>query len=344
MMYHRKRLPDCDVTLLSNTTPTPLALVQPNGDVTVALAVVADPRDIPFEWPDGRRATYALSIRGPGATVQPAISGPVLGTPTAAAGGKSVRLRYEVLVQPGDWYAAFRTAVDEIFAVSDYRQSVRTSLTDAVLNMIDLYLDGDHGGWWERAKAPYQIESKNGSTHSSPLLPLSLYRLTGDPRLLSAGPCRRWPSCSRATGPIFARPRRRRHVPIRLDERTGQALRHNHVLRPVGADRPTNAGLLGNRQSAGRAANRRPATPTPRGSAKYLARYRMTGSWQDLAKACELADGYIKATITTVPRKDLGPQPFFFISFVPDWEGLLHLYELTGKRPYLDAAVFGIGS
>ena len=33
--------------------------------------------------------------------------------------------------------------------------------------------------------------------------------------------------------------------------------------------------------------------------------------------------------------------PFFNISFVPDWEGLLRLYEVTGDRRYLEGAAFG---
>ena len=57
---------------------------------------------------------------------------------------------------------------------------VTFSLTQAALNMIDLYLDDEHGGWWDRAKGPYQIETKNGATQSSPLTAVSLYRLTGD--------------------------------------------------------------------------------------------------------------------------------------------------------------------
>ena len=342
MMYHRKRLPDFDVTLLSNTTPTPLALVQPSGPSPVSLALVADPRDLPYQWPDGRTAPYALSIRGPGATVQPAIYGPVLGTPTAAATkGKSVTMRYKVLVAQGDWYAAFRTTVDQMFGVRDYRQNVHTSLSDAVLNMIDLFLDDDHGGWWERAKAPYQIESKNGSTHASPMLPLSLYRLTGDLNLLQR---RALPTLA------FMLSRDGAHFsPVPEDPGHYPSGSMNGPAKLFGTT--TYAGLWE------LTARRTPAlldiaapTGQPRLTAgythgstfdEYIARYQLTRDPQDLAKACDLADAYIKSAITTPPHKDLGPQPFFFISFVPDWEGLLYLYELTGKKPYLDAAVFG---
>lgn len=341
MMYHRKRLPEQDVTLLSNTTPTPLSLVQPAGPKSIAMALIADPRDIPFEWPDGRRAPYALSIRGPKATVQPSIGGPVLGTPAAAVKERPVRLRFKVLVQPGDWYAGFRTSVDEVFGVRDYRQSVRTSLSDAVLNMIDLYLDDNHGGWWERAKAPYQIESQNGSTHAAPLLPLSLYRLSGDPQILDR---RALPTLA------FMLSREGAHFsPVPEPPGLYPSGSMNGPVKLFGTT--TYAGLWalsGRRTPALREIANPPGDPRPTAgyshAAKFdehLARHLLTGDPADLAKACELADAYIKTVVAAPPSKDLGPQPFFFISFVPNWEGLLHLYERTGKQAYLDAAVFG---
>ncbi len=341
MMYQRKRLPEAAVTLLSNAAPTPLTLVQPCGDRPATLALIADPRDLPFEWPDGRRAPYGLAIRGPSATVQPAIYGPVIGTPNAAPQDGGVRMRFKLLVQSGDWYPAFRTAVDDVFAVRDYRQNIGTSLSDAVLNMIDLYLNDEHGGWWERAKASYQIESKNGSTHAAPLLPLSLYRLTGDRALLER---RALPTLA------FMLSRDNAHFsPVPEDTGRYPAGSMNGPVKLFGTT--TYAGLweLSARRSpafleiAAPQGNPRPTAGYSHGGTfnEYLARYQLAGDPQDLQKACELADAYIKSAIATAAHKDLGPQPFFFISFVPDWEGLLRLYEFTGKQPYLDAAVFG---
>src|SRR6202035_430430 len=69
---------------------------------------------------------------------------------------------------------------DQVCGLADYRSNTRCSLSDAAFNMIDLVMDDAHGGWWDRAKAFYQIESKNGATEPSPMALLSLYRLTGD--------------------------------------------------------------------------------------------------------------------------------------------------------------------
>lgn len=342
MMYQRKRMPDMEVSLLSNATPVPISLVQPLGESPISLAVVADPRDIPFEWPDGRKAPYALSIRGPGATVQPAIWGKPLGTPGAAVNkGRIARVRFKVIAQHGDWYAAFRTSVDQIFNVRDYRQNTKTSLSDAVLNMIDLFMDDDHGGWWERAGGNYQIESKNGSTHSAPMLPPSLYRLTGDQDILRRRVLPTLAFMLSRDGAHFSPvpedgglyPSGSMSGPVKLFgtttyaglwELTGRRTpAFLDIASPAGDPRPT--------------AGYSHAAPFD----EWLARHQLTNDPRDLAKACEMADLYIKTVIAEAPRKDLGVQPFFFISFVPDWEGLLRLYEITGKQQYLDAATFG---
>lgn len=342
VMYQRKRLPEFEVTPLSNITATPMSLVQPAGESPTTLALIADPRDIPFEWPDGRTAPYALGIRGPRGTVQPAIFAPVIGTPGAAATrGKPVRMRCAVLVQGGDWYAAFRTAVDRVFAVSDYRQNVRTSLSDAVLNMIDLFMDDEHGGWWERADAAYQIESKNGSTHAAPMLPLSLYRLTGDRGILERRALPTLGFMLSRDGAHFSPvpeapglyPSGSMNGPVKLFGTTTYA-----GLWELSARRTPAL-----RQIADPAGQPKVTAGYTHGApfAEYLARHQLTGDAKDLEKACEMADAYITSAITTPPQKDLGPQPFFFISFVPDWESLLRLYEVTGRQRYLDAAAFG---
>ena len=314
MMYQRKRLPADDVTLLSNVATTPLTLVQPAGNWATSLALVADPRDIAYQWPDGQHPVYGFSIRGPGATVQPAIYGPVLGTPDAVASkDKPLRLRFKILAQDGDWYAAFRTSVDQIFGVRDYRQNVRTSLSDAVLNMIDLFMDDDHGGWWERAKAPYQIESKNGSTQPTPLLPLSLYRLSDDRRMLDRRVLPTLAFMLSRDGPHFS--------PVPEDSGDYSLGSMNGPVKQYGIS--TYAGLWE------LTAHRTPAlldiaSPadgprlTPGSSHasmfdEYAGRYQLTHDPKDLAKACELADAYIKSSITSAPTRDLGPQPFFFI-------------------------------
>jgi hypothetical protein len=186
MMWQRHRLPQQPRTLLDPYTPTPIALAEATGvdGAPVAWAITGEPAEIPFEWPQPSRPHYGLGIRDHAGAVQPSIYGPVPGTAAARrAAGQPVHFSFRVLVQPGDWYAGFRTAADEVNGLRDYRRNVGTSLTAAALNMVDLLKDDDRGGWWERGKGFYQIETKNGVTHASPLTLLSLYRLTGDEAL-----------------------------------------------------------------------------------------------------------------------------------------------------------------
>src|SRR6266853_5755168 len=52
--------------------------------------------------------------------------------------------------------------------------------SDAAPNLIDLMRNEEAAGWNARAKGPWNIESRNTVSQSSPLTYLSLYSLTGD--------------------------------------------------------------------------------------------------------------------------------------------------------------------
>jgi hypothetical protein len=345
MMWHRHRLPTHPTTLLDNCTPTPIALAEPVHEPDQparCFALIGEPADIPFAWPDGRQTHFGLSLADEAGNVQPSIWGPVLGTGAAAVhAGKTVQFRFRVLVQPGDWYAGYRTAADQIDGLRDYRSNVRVSLTEAALNMIDLLMDDSHGGWWARAKAFDQIESKNGSTQCSPMTMLSLYRLTGSEELYRRRALPTLDFMLSREGPHFS--------PVPDDTGTYPAGSMNGPVKLFGTG--TYGGLwelTGRRTDAfGQIAlpenNIRPTGTTAHCQLfdEWLARYQLTHEKADLDHACELADQYIQTQILTPPAKDLGPTPFFYISFVPDWEGLLRLYEATGRKSYLDAAAFG---
>jgi hypothetical protein len=343
MMWHRQRLPEQPRTLLDPFTPTPLALAQTAGARgPLAWAIAGEPTEIPFAWPQPSQPHFGLAIRDHAGAVQPSIHGPVPGTPAAhRAAGQPLTFAFRVLVQPGDWYAGFRTVADDIFGLRDYRRNVGTSLTAAALNMIDLLQDDRAGGWWGRGKGFYQIETKNGVTHASPLTLLSVYRLTGDAALYS-----------RRVRPTleYVLSRRSPHFsPLPHD--TGR-------YEPGGMDGPvklygttTLGGLweLTGRHTPAFGDFALPAD-TVRPTAGYshaqafddwLSRFELTGDPAALARARTLADDYLARQITQPPRQEIGPVPFFFITFVPGWEGLLRLFEATGERRYLDAAAFG---
>ncbi|NQU45248.1 hypothetical protein HQ520_18350 [bacterium] len=343
MMFHRKRIPEEPYTLLQPNTPTPLSLVQIGGPETpFAWAVIGDPSEVPYEWPDRSNPYYGFTIRDEAGQVQPAIYGPVVGTREAVMkAGEGRSFSFRVLAQTGDWYAGYRTAADEVFGLKDYRRNVGVSLTDAALNMMDLVMDDTYGGWWERAKAFYQVESRNGSTQAAPLMLLSLYCLTGDEEVYRR---RALPTME------FVISRSSAHFsPVPSDTGSYSA---------GGMDGP--AKLFGSTTYGGFWRMTQGYTPAfeqiafPEGEVRatvgythagefeeYLTRYRLQGDPQYLARAVGLADEYLARDLYTPPETPLGAGPFFLIHFVPNWEGLLRMYEATGEKRFLEGAVLG---
>lgn len=342
-MVQRKRFPRNPYTLLQAMCPTPVSLVQTAVEGSpLTWGVCADPSEIPYEFPHPEKSRFGLQIRNARGQVQPAIYGPVIGTPLSQTKpGNQVKFAFRILVQSGDWYAAYRTGADEVFGWRDYRVNGPVSLTDAALNMIDLYLDDRYGGWWERAKAPYQIESKNGSTQSSPLTAVALYRLTGDAELYR-----------RRTLPTleFMLSRDGSHFSP-VPEDTGR-YPEGSMNGPAKLYGTTTYGGLWEIMNRRTTAFREIALP-PEGIRysksyshsqpfeEWLARYLFTGDTNALARAISEADDYIAKQLAKPPTEDIGTAPFFLISFTPAWEGLLRMYEVTREKRFLDAAAFG---
>ena len=344
MMWQRRRLPEEPRTLLDPFMPTPVSLVARTDSLNSAVvwALVGDPGRIGFQWPHQRSPHYGMGIRHPDGDVQPSIYGPVIGTEAAHKNaGERFSFSFRVLVQPGDWYAGYRTAADEVFQLTDYRRNVGVSMTEAALNMLDLAKDDDRGGWWKEAKGFYQIESKNGVTNAAPLSLLALYRLTSDEDLYRR---RVLPSLEY----VMSRPSA--HFSI-LPHDTGR-YRTEGVKGPTKLfGSPVFAGLWemsGRRSEAFREIalpgnEVRPTTGYSHAQPfdDWLARYEITGEAEALKRARQEADRYVETQFIAPPTEVLSPQPFYFISFVPAWEGLLRLYEFTGEKRYLDAAAFG---
>ena len=344
LAFQRKRFPRKSFMVLDPRTPTPLSLAQTGkGAGAITWGVIGDPAEIPFDWPDREKPHMGFCIRDASGDVQPAIYGPVPGTPQAKIETKkTLAFQCNVLVQPGEWYAGYRTAADEVFGLRDYRRNGPISLSDAVLNMIDLVKDDEFGGWWRDAKGWYQIESHNTVTHSTPATLLSLYRLTGDDDLYRR---RALPTMeyvlSRDSVHFTPEPK----DPGRYS--TGPM---NGPVRYFGSSTFTAMARLAEGRTPAFEKIALPAEEKVRRTVGYAhaeafnewgARYRMTGDKGDLQEAIRLADEYLEKRVITAPTVPIGHQPFWLISFVPDWEGLLMMYELTGEKRFLDGAVIG---
>ncbi|MCX6898862.1 MAG: hypothetical protein NT105_09195 [Verrucomicrobia bacterium] len=337
-MYHGKRFPAQPVTLLNSHTPTPLALVNRAG---ASLALVAEPAELPFEWAGPRNSRYAFGLRNETGQAQPLLYSPVLGQPdSVVTGSEPLRARFRVWLQAGNGYAAYRRVATEVFGLSDYRRPVYASVSDAALNLLDLIRDEKASGWDARAKGPWNIESRNVVSHSSPLTYLSYYLLTGDEDFYRRFALPALEFMISRPGAHFA-----------AEREIGDNYYHHQTMRgpmsTYGAAVFASAFAMTHGRSPALGGFCLDDKGQPRVTKGYshmqpfedaLALYRLTGEkcWRDAAT--EAADKYVAENITRLPTKDLGVMPFVNMSFVPDWEGLLHVYDATGERRFLDAA------
>lgn len=340
---HAKRFPSRLFTYLQTQTPTPMSLMQTGG---LTWSVAGDPASTPFEFPVPAKSRYGLQIRDEAGNAHPSIFGPLAGTPDSKAGaGDSVRFTFRVLVQSGDWYAAYRTITDEVFGWHDYRKNDRASLTEAAFNMIDLYMDDETSGWWERAKAAHQIESKNGSTQSSPLTELSLYRLTGDPEIYQRRVVPTLEFLLSRQGPHFTPipedtgryPTGSMNGPVDIFGSTvyaGLSEMTNHRTPALGEIAFPGGGFRKTTSQQNFETNNQPFD-------ELLGRYLFLGDKEALQRAIKQADEYIANSIHTRPPREVPLTEFFLMANTPPWQGLLRLYEVTGESRFLDAAAFG---
>ena len=330
-MYHGHRMPDQPQFVLDSHTPTPIALVNRGG---LSYALVAEPKDIPFQWPNRESVRFALAIRNERGLAQPMLYSPVLGRPQShVEPGKRLAARFYVWLQPGDWYAAFKRVATQLFGVHDYRRPTQCSLSDAALNLFDLLRDEDAAGWDARSKAPWNIERRNMTVHASPLTYMSYYLLTGDQAFYERCARPALEALLSRTSPFFTA--------------TAEATRLGGPVRLYGATTYAGAFAMTQGRSPALADFILDDQGLPRHTRGYghsmafedaLAVHRLTGDakWLDLA----VAGGreYVDQRVRRLPTGDLGTVPFVNLSFVLDWEGLLHLAEATGDRAVADAS------
>lgn len=338
--FHDWRFPDHPLLLLNSTTPTPMTLVN-RGHISCAL--VADPDQIPFEWPREDRSRYGLGLRNEAGQAQPMVYSPVMGLPGSHSEGNEIITRFRLWVQPGDWYSAYRGIADGLFRLKDYREPTTFSLSDSVFNLLELMRNEAASGWDTKAKGSVQIESRNVVTQSSPLVYLSLYLLTGDRTLYDqlARPSLEF---------LLSRPSAHFAIEKEIGDNYYQ---HQPMQGPVklyGA--ATYASAFTMTQGHSGAFGEWSLTPnqqlrrtTPNGHGQpfddALALHQATGDPRWLNEALAAAEKYLEQIEAPVALKDPGDRYFVNVAYTSNWEGFLHLYETTKDQRFLAAAEKG---
>ncbi len=346
-LYQYQRAPRAAMAVPSSATPHPLSVIELAATATrpaITLGVAADPAELPFEWPNPLNARYGFALQSEDGRLQPAIFRPLLGLGDSRWRRDEARtLRWRILARVGDWRGTLAYATHRIFGVTDYRQPVNASLTDAALNIVELMRNETAAGWDRSLRGFWNIEGDGLATQASPLVLLSAAVLTDDEAFyVSHGlPAIEW-TLTRATA-HFARvvPKAQppyvndKDIEITSPSRFYGAAYWQGVHSLLGNANPWVADLVKRAAAAG---------PRQRWVPKFsdaLALYRLDPSPEHLATAVRQAEDFVAMELNGRKTGDIGYGPFYNHDFIPVWWDLLALHELTGDARWLEAAETG---
>lgn len=345
LVWQERRFPSQSYLSMEHMCPLPAVLVERAG---VTVGVVADPREAPFRLPGFDNSRFGVLVRNEKGNARPMIFAPVLGHPSSRMNaGQTFDFSLHLTVQAGGWFESYQHIARNIFGFKDYRENAVGSLNETLENMIAFAMDDRYSGWVEDLKAfDYSTDVAGTVKLVSALHPLSLALITDSEEIYR-----------RRTLPMIEYlMSRQKYLFAKKEGITGQNA--SHLMKGPSAEVSELAAL--HLMSQKRAAVFRRYVEDlydkPRAlnlemlseGASWqnaLARFRMSGEPEYLARAKDGADRYIAARIAK-PQTDfadvsIGRGGQFWTDFAPKWVDLLELYEETEEQKYLDAAVAG---
>ncbi|WP_309122618.1 hypothetical protein, partial [Paenibacillus sp.] len=345
--YHGKRLPEEPVLNTEQTSSNAASSVtlsgKPDiaGGLEVTYAIVADPSSIPNRWAYAESSAFGLGIMGRDRGVLPSLFAPLIGMPgSQMEPGDAYTFTYRPVTRLAGWYDTYRHVTQSIMGLTDYRKNIESSLTDTIFNVQDLMLNDNFGGWDVEMKAHYNMEGQNVGTTASPLAAMQAYLLSEDDELYErrvvptlASMLTRKNQHFSSKGNTTAHPAITFPNPLPIGSPTAgygtsvfgglfdmtQGL--SPAFREVGVDN-------GVKQTAGNAPS----------WSDHVWMYRYTGDPTYLEQAKAAADQYLESVVYAAPSAlpDFGS--FIYISYYPNLNALLDLYEISGEQRYLDGA------
>jgi len=345
-LYQFQRLPETANLLCNTLTPHPLVLAQVPwlaGGAPLSLVVTAEPDDLPFEWPNATNAVCGFSLLNGRAQVQPSFFSPVLGSSRSfLAAGETRVIRWRMMTRPADWKETLEACCLNILKVTDYREPLGASLTEAVLNMTDLMMNDEYGGWDNDLRGFYDIESATMGKHAAPLALLSAALLSRSETFWQA---RALPTLE------FLLSRKGSDILQSGTNRLGQPVKQQIAVPGSFYGTACWEGAL--RLTGGLNPWLRDVA-LPAGKFRHARSYNSSAPWTEMLAAHRLAPDLVRLEAVTADADDWlakavygrQTQPvdfstFYNISFYPYWWDVIDLFEATGNTNYLAAAVEG---
>lgn len=344
-VWQEKRFPNKVSVSTEIGCSLPVTLVSLGGTTT---GVAVDPAEIPFRMPTIKESRFGVAVRNGDGQAQPQVMAPLLGFPgSQLAAGETFRFRLRLSVRKGGCYESFKNLSEGLYRFRDQRENTVCSLNQTLDTMIDYALHSRYSGWDEELKAlDYTTDVKHTVKLVSALHPLSLAALTDSEEIFAkrARPMIEY-LWSREKYLFTTREGIQEQNPSnRMTGPAGEAFEWSSLYR-FGQDRtPAFLAACRERHQKPKALNLDTLPPDTAWISAY-ALWQATGDEAMKAQAMAGADAYITKRITT-PQTDFTASNLpgsgqFPTDFVPRWMVLFSLYEATGERRYLDAAVQG---
>ncbi len=343
-LFQAKRTMQTPKMVSNNLTSQPLALINKKiGDKDFTYGVIADPKNLPFDWSRGNSSIYGFTIASPQNTLQTGIFQPILGSINSfKKSGETLAASWYLLSIDGDWTDALQLANEKIFDASEMREAYEVSFSDAILNIATYLKNENASGWAADLKGRYNIEAENTATHASPLSELSVAILTDDEEYYKriALPTIEF-TLSRA-GSHFTPGKGSRGSWVSDESRKlnvpgmWAADYYLSINTLLGGANPWVKDLITDSKGAIRVKSDSSAWAT------YLGMYLASNDKKYLEDAKTACDVYLKKAFDDnddFNEPDLGK--FINVSLYPYWWHLVDMYEITKDAKYLKYAQLG---
>ncbi|AJY75343.1 hypothetical protein [Paenibacillus beijingensis] len=347
LRFHGKRMPVEPLLITEQTSASASSSMTLSGKPEVAggqevtYAVAVDSSSLPAQWAYDNNSRFGLGIMGRNRGVQPSLFAPVMGLPESAmAAGDIFTFAYRPVTRLDGWYDTYTHIAKEVLGLTDYRQNVEASLTDTIFNVQELMLDDNFGGWDETMKGFYNMEGENVVSLGNPLAVLQSYLLTEDKDIYER---RVLPTMEylltrkslhySSTGNTVAPP------PLKFPNPLPIGLPVNGFGSSVfGGVYEMTQGLTPAFRQIGIDQGPRPVFGNAPAWSEDLWMYKFTNDSAYLNLAKQKADQYLAQVVYAEQKTVPGFTTFILMSYFPNFNALLDLYETTQEQKYLDAA------